>query len=44
MLYGQDFAFKIESRPGQGTAIRFEIPELITSLPAVPMETAQVSS
>ena len=44
VLYGQDFSLKIDSQPGQGTAIRFEIPELITSLPAAPIEAAQVSS
>ncbi len=27
-LYGQDFLMKIDSRPGQGTTIRFELPEL----------------
>jgi two-component system LytT family sensor kinase len=44
VLYGQDFSLKIDSRPGQGTAIRFEIPELITSFPGAPIEAAQVSS
>jgi len=28
---------KIDSRPGKGTVIRFEIPELITTLPAEPV-------
>jgi two-component system LytT family sensor kinase len=37
VVYGQDFTFKIDSRPGEGTAIRFEIPELVTSLPAEPV-------
>lgn len=36
VLYGQDFSFEIDSKPGKGTAIRFEIPELITA------EAAQV--
>jgi two-component system LytT family sensor kinase len=27
-LYGQEFAMKVDSRPGQGTTIRFEFPEL----------------
>jgi two-component system LytT family sensor kinase len=44
VVYGEDFSLKIDSRPGQGTAIRFEIPELITTGPAVPTEPAQVSS
>lgn len=44
VLYGEDFSLKIDSQPGQGTAIRFEIPELITSLPGAPIEAAQVSS
>ena len=44
VLYGQDFSLEIDSRPGQGTAIRFEIPELITSFPGASIEAAQVSS
>ncbi len=36
VLYGQEFSFEIDSKPGKGTAIRFEIPELITA------EAAQV--
>ncbi len=44
VVYGQDFSLKIDSRPGQGTAIRFEIPELITTLPATPVEPTPVSS
>jgi two-component system LytT family sensor kinase len=44
VLYGQDFSLRIDSRPGQGTAIRFEIPELVTSRPEVAVEAAQVSS
>lgn len=36
VLYGQEFTFEIDSKPGKGTAIRFEIPELITT------EAAQV--
>jgi len=38
VVYGQDFVMKIDSQPGKGTAIRFEIPELVTSLPAKPLE------
>jgi two-component system LytT family sensor kinase len=44
VVYGEDFTFKIDSQPGRGTAIRFEIPELITALPLAPTEPAQVSS
>jgi two-component system LytT family sensor kinase len=44
VVYGQDFSLKIDSRPGQGTAIRFEIPELVTTLPAAPVEPTPVSS
>jgi two-component system LytT family sensor kinase len=43
VVYGEDFSLKIDSQPGQGTVIRFEIPELITTGPAVPTEPAQVS-
>ncbi|HTS68767.1 MAG TPA: histidine kinase [Terriglobia bacterium] len=44
VVYGQDFSLKIDSRPGEGTAIRFEIPELATALPAPPAEVASVAS
>jgi two-component system LytT family sensor kinase len=44
VLYGQDFSLKIDSRLGQGTAIRFEIPELVTAFPTAPAEAAPVSS
>ena len=44
VVYDQDFLMKIDSRPGKGTAIRFEIPELVTKLPAAPVEPASVSS
>jgi len=43
VLYGQDFSLKIASQPGKGTAIRFEIPELVTSVHAIAVEAAQVS-
>jgi two-component system LytT family sensor kinase len=43
VLYGQDFSMKIESQAGKGTGIRIEIPELFTTAPPVPVETAQVS-
>jgi two-component system, LytTR family, sensor kinase len=39
VLYGQEFSFHIESRVGQGTSIRLEIPELITPEKTVPAET-----
>ena len=41
VLYGQDFSLQIESYPGAGTAVRFEIPELVTTVPGVPVETTQ---
>jgi len=44
VVYGQDFLLKIDSEPGKGTAIRFEIPELVTTLPTEPMESAHVAS
>jgi two-component system LytT family sensor kinase len=28
VLYGQEFVFEIDSKPGKGTVIRFEIPEI----------------
>jgi two-component system LytT family sensor kinase len=34
VLYGNDFGMDISSREGQGTLIRIEIPELVTTLPA----------
>jgi two-component system LytT family sensor kinase len=42
VLFGQDFSMKIESRVGEGTAIRIEIPELISAAQPVSLETAQV--
>jgi two-component system LytT family sensor kinase len=42
VLYGQDFHLTIDSQPGKGTSITFEIPELITTSPVVPAEGAQV--
>jgi len=44
VVYGQDFLMKIDSQPGKGTAIRIEIPELVTRVPAAPAEHAPVSS
>jgi two-component system LytT family sensor kinase len=43
VLYGQDFSFQIDSVPGKGTAIRLEIPEIVTLLSAAPMDAARVS-
>ncbi len=40
VLYGREFSFHIDSQPGQGTSIRFEIPELVTPERAVPVEPA----
>ncbi len=44
VVYGQDFLLKIDSQPGKGTAIRFEIPELVTTFPAESVEHASVLS
>lgn len=35
VLYGTDFHLEIESRPGQGTVIRIEIPELVSTMQTV---------
>jgi two-component system LytT family sensor kinase len=35
VLYGTDFRLSIESRPGQGTVIRINIPELVSTMQAV---------
>jgi sensor histidine kinase YesM len=43
VLYGQDFSFQVDSRPGKGTSIRVEIPELTAALSGVPIEAAQPS-
>ena len=29
VLYGTDFSLRVESNPGRGTSIRFELPELV---------------
>jgi two-component system LytT family sensor kinase len=44
VVYGQDFLMRFESQPGKGTAIRLEIPELVSMLPATPPEPTVVSS
>src|SRR5258707_1360593 len=36
VLYGTDFHLDIESRPGEGTVIRIEIPELVATMQEVP--------
>jgi two-component system LytT family sensor kinase len=41
VLYGQDYALRIESRPGEGTAIRVEIPEVTAAESSAPVEAAQ---
>jgi len=43
VVYGQDYLFSIVSRPGEGTQIRFEIPELVTGSPSKHAESAAVS-
>lgn len=44
VLYGPDFSFDIDSKPGRGTSIRFEIPELITSEAAAQAAPAHAAS
>lgn len=44
VVYGRDFLLKIDSQPGKGTAIHFEIPELVTTIPAAPVEPPAVIS
>ncbi|PYV22494.1 MAG: sensor histidine kinase [Acidobacteria bacterium] len=43
VLYGQLSSLRIESNPGRGTTIRFEIPELVASREAAPLEVGQAS-
>ncbi len=35
VFYGADFLLEIESRPGEGTLIRIDIPELVSTMQAV---------
>jgi len=35
VLYGTDFQLQIESRPGEGTLIKIDVPELVPTLPTV---------
>ncbi len=44
VLYGQEFTFEINSKPGKGTVIRFEIPELVTTEAAAQVVPAHVPS
>ncbi|MGH9470660.1 MAG: sensor histidine kinase, partial [Terriglobia bacterium] len=41
VLFGSQFAFKVDSQPGAGTCVSFEIPELVVSETAS-AETAPV--
>jgi len=44
VLYGQDYSMRIVSQAGKGTAIRIEIPELVTFGQPAAVETAQVAT
>ncbi len=44
VVYGQDFVMKIGSQAGKGTAIRIEMPELLTTAPAEPADSQIVTS
>ena len=44
VVYGQDCVLKIDSQPGKGTAIRIEIPELLSAPPAETVEPSHVPS
>ena len=35
LLYGEEFRFHITSRPGIGTQVRIEVPELVSLSPAI---------
>jgi two-component system, LytTR family, sensor kinase len=41
VLYGQEFSMKVESEPGKGTTVRFELPEVVAAEEAVSVEAAQ---
>ncbi|HXH51370.1 MAG TPA: histidine kinase [Terriglobia bacterium] len=41
VLYGHEFSMKVESEPGKGTTVRFELPEVVAAEEAVSVETAQ---
>ncbi len=42
VLFGDHFVFKVQSQPGSGTSVSFEIPELVVSEKASADEQAQV--
>lgn len=42
VLFGDQFLLKVESQPGQGASVSFEIPELVVSEKALASEPAQV--
>jgi hypothetical protein len=35
VLYGADFNLEIQSRPGEGTVIRIDVPALVPAMQAV---------
>jgi two-component system, LytTR family, sensor kinase len=41
VLYGHEFSMKVESEPGKGTTVRFELPEVVAAEEAVSVEAAQ---
>lgn len=44
VLYGQESSLEIESRPGQGTSIRIDIPEILTAGRPAAVEPARAQS
>src|SRR5712692_5329408 len=44
VLYGEEFSLRIDSAPGKGTVIHFEIPELVTPESVISAEAAQTPS
>jgi sensor histidine kinase YesM len=44
VLYGQEFSLEIESRPGQGTSIRIDIPEILAAGRTPVVEPAHTQS
>jgi two-component system, LytTR family, sensor kinase len=40
VLYGHEFSMKVESEPGKGTTVRFELPEVVAAEEAVSVEAA----
>jgi two-component system, LytTR family, sensor kinase len=41
VLYGHEFSMKVESEPGKGTIVLFELPEVVAAEEAVSVEAAQ---